>query len=252
GWRVTDLPLPAEAVCIDAQARAVACPAPGGQSARAEDTGHLVAIASGHLQALQQRLVDALAALHAQQPDEIGPDPRRFKRLAAPRMDDLVFRHALDALVAEGRVVRSGHWLHLPAHAARLSEAEEKLVGRLMPAMLEGGFDPPWARDLAKLTSTPEPRVRLTLANLSRRGQAFAVVKDLYYPLPTIERLAGLARQAAAGPQGLCAASFRDATGLGRKRAIQLLEFFDRVGFTRRVKDLHVLRPDAALFDGGR
>ncbi|MCR5864806.1 selenocysteine-specific translation elongation factor [Aquincola sp. J276] len=252
GWRVTDLPLPAEAVCIDAQARAVACPAPGGQSARAEDTGHLVAIASGHLQALQQRLVDALAALHAQQPDEIGPDPRRFKRLAAPRMDDLVFRHALDALVAEGRVVRSGHWLHLPAHAARLSEAEEKLVGRLMPAMLEGGFDPPWARDLAKLTSTPEPMVRLTLANLSRRGQAFAVVKDLYYPLPTIERLAGLARQAAAGPQGLCAASFRDATGLGRKRAIQLLEFFDRVGFTRRVKDLHVLRPDAALFDGGR
>jgi selenocysteine-specific elongation factor len=46
----------------------------------------------------------------------------------------------------------------------------------------------------------------------------------------------------------LQAASFRDATGLGRKRAIQLLEFFDRVGYTRRVKDTHLLRPDTTLF----
>lgn len=246
GWRAEDLPLPADAVRIDALGREAT-------AAGTHDAADPIsAIGRPALQALQQRLLDALAALHQQQPDEIGPDPRRFKRLAAPRVDDAVFRHALDGLVAGGRVVRSGHWLHLPAHAARLSEAEEKLVGKLMPAMLEGDFDPPWARDLAKLTATPEPMVRLTLANLSRRGQAFAVVKDLYYPLPTIERLAGLARQAAAGPQGLCAASFRDATGLGRKRAIQLLEFFDRVGFTRRVKDTHVLRPDAALFDGGR
>ena len=33
-----------------------------------------------------------------------------------------------------------------------------------------------------------------------------------------------------------------------RKRAIQVLEFFDRVGFTRRVRDAHLLRPGTALF----
>ena len=42
------------------------------------------------------------------------------------------------------------------------------------------------------------------------------------------------------------AARFRDTLGLGRKRAIQILEFFDRVGYTRRVRDAHVLRPDSA------
>ncbi len=41
-------------------------------------------------------------------------------------------------------------------------------------------------------------------------------------------------------------ARFRDTLGLGRKRAIQILEFFDRVGYTRRVRDAHVLRPDGA------
>jgi selenocysteine-specific elongation factor len=28
---------------------------------------------------------------------------------------------------------------------------------------------------------------------------------------------------------------FRDQIGIGRKRAIQILEFFDRIGFTRRI-----------------
>ncbi|CAB3782878.1 selenocysteine-specific translation elongation factor [Pararobbsia alpina] len=38
------------------------------------------------------------------------------------------------------------------------------------------------------------------------------------------------------------AAAFRDATGLGRKRAIQVLEFFDRLGYTRFHRDAHWLR----------
>ena len=40
------------------------------------------------------------------------------------------------------------------------------------------------------------------------------------------------------------AAEFRDRIGTGRKLAIQILEFFDRVGYTRRVRDVHLLRPD--------
>ncbi|HCL85594.1 MAG TPA: selenocysteine-specific translation elongation factor, partial [Comamonadaceae bacterium] len=63
-----------------------------------------------------------------------------------------------------------------------------------------------------------------------------------------LERLAALARACQEADGGLNAAAFRDATGLGRKRAIQVLEFFNRVGFTRRVKDAHLLRPDTALF----
>lgn len=31
-----------------------------------------------------------------------------------------------------------------------------------------------------------------------------------------------------------CAADFRDRLGVGRKLAIQILEYFDRIGFTRR------------------
>ncbi|MEZ2296876.1 selenocysteine-specific translation elongation factor [Variovorax sp. RCC_210] len=206
------------------------------------------AIAQTHLDALQAQVVDRLADFHRGSPDEVGPDARRLKRLAAPRTGDALWRHAIDTLLARGALVRSGTWLHLPDHAARLNEAEQKLAQKLLPRLADGGFDPPWVRDLAKDCAASEQMVRQTLAGLARRGEAFQVVKDLYYPLATVERLAAIARDALAGPEGLQAASFRDATGLGRKRAIQLLEFFDRVGLTRRVKDTHLLRPDTSLF----
>ncbi|HNL42098.1 MAG TPA: SelB C-terminal domain-containing protein, partial [Ottowia sp.] len=75
------------------------------------------------------------------------------------------------------------------------------------------------------------------------------IVKDLYYPPDTLQRLAALARQVGAAHQGIVrAADFRDATDLGRKRAIQILEYFDRIGFTRRIGDEHRLRTDCALF----
>ncbi|MPM15398.1 Selenocysteine-specific elongation factor [bioreactor metagenome] len=130
-----------------------------------------------------------------------------------------------------------------------MNEAEEQIAQQLMPLLANGAFDPPWVRTLAADTQTPEPLVRQTLASLARRGQVFQVVKDLFYPMNTIERLAEIARSCNTSDAGLQAAAFRDATGLGRKRAIQLLEFFDRVGFTRRVKDQHLLRPGTALFD---
>src|SRR5207253_136357 len=122
---------------------------------------------------------------------------------AAPRAGDALWRHAAEVLMAEGTLVRTGTWLHLPAHAARLSEAEERLAQKLLPMLADGAFDPPWVRTLARDCGATEPVVRQTLASLARRGAAFQVVKDLYYPAATIDRLAALARDCMAQPAGL-------------------------------------------------
>ncbi|MBX3590211.1 MAG: hypothetical protein KF755_04800 [Burkholderiaceae bacterium] len=56
---------------------------------------------------------------------------------------------------------------------------------------------------------------------MARRGDLHQVVKDLYYPLETIARLAAIVRELAERDGGtVAAAGFCDATGLGRKRAI--------------------------------
>ncbi len=51
----------------------------------------------------------------------------------------------------------------------------------------------------------------------------------------------GVAREAARSGAAITAAGFRDRSGIGRNAAIEVLEYFDRIKFTRRVGDTHVL-----------
>jgi selenocysteine-specific elongation factor len=140
----------------------------------------------------------------------------------------------------------SGAWLHLPEHSVTLSASDQTLAHKLQPLIAAGRFDPPWVRELAARVHEPEDRVREVLRKQVTQGGVYQVVRDLFYDRQRIAELAEIVGAATREHGGVNAARFRDTLGLGRKRAIQILEFFDRVGYTRRVRDAHVLRPDSA------
>ena len=92
--------------------------------------------------------------------------------------------------------------------------------------------------------------MRQLMRKLARQGELFQVVHDLFYHPEMIRELASIAAAEAQKNAGtVAAAPFRDVTGLGRKRAIQVLEFFDRVGYTRFHRGLHLLRTDSRWLD---
>ena len=194
---------------------------------------------------LRQHAVQTLREFHARAPDEPGPDVGRLRRIAQPDLPPALWRTLVDELVHEQVVIRNGPWLHLPEHTARLSEADEALAHELQPLIAAGRFDPPWVRNLATVVREPEERVRQVLRKQVTRGAVYQVVRDLFYDTGRIGELAAIAAAIAREHGGIDAARFRDAIGLGRKRTIQILEFFDRVGFTRRINDTHVLRIDS-------
>ena len=217
-------------------------------------------------QHLRRTVLDTLAAYHQNATDEIGPDAARLRRLARLRMDDAHWRLLLDALVKEGSVAQSGAFVHLPEHGSQLAARDETLLQRLTPHLMEAGAQGAWVRDLAEHLGEPAANLRPAMARLARSGHLYQVVKDLYLDAATAARLAALVRQLAlAGNEAtdatdaqrasnalpiLKVAEFRDASGLGRKRAVQMLEFFDRIGLCRRVGDTHVLRLESEVFKG--
>ena len=202
-------------------------------------------------ESLAQHGLAVLAAYHAKSPDELGPDLARWRRLAAPRLPEPLWRALLQRLLAEEKLQQRGAVAHLPEHGVQLNAADERVAQKIAPWLNKAGFEGAWARDLARDCQTPEPLMRTSLARLAQSGLLHQVVKDLYYAAPVMTQLAALARQAVASDgQELKAAAFRDLSGLGRKRAIQILEYFDRVGLSRRVGDSHKLRPDSLLFSG--
>ncbi|WP_288254518.1 selenocysteine-specific translation elongation factor [uncultured Hydrogenophaga sp.] len=202
-----------------------------------------------HADQAAQRVREALAQYHQKQPDELGPDSARLRRLALPRLPEPLWRALLAREIAQGALQQRGAYVHLPEHGVHLSAVEERLAQKVAQPLLQAGFEGAWVRDLARDAKESEALVRVTLARLSQRGELSQVVKDLYYPTATMVRLAALAREVAAVHGGqVLAAGFRDTTGLGRKRAIQILEHFDRIGLLRRVGDVHWLRQDSQLF----
>ncbi|SAI66116.1 selenocysteine-specific elongation factor [Bordetella ansorpii] len=231
--------MPAQSLAVPDDARWAAARAP-----RAART----LLLAEHWEALCERAVTALDGFHEHSPDEPGLDAGRLRRIAAPTASEPLWQAVLERLLAQGRLARNGAWLHRPQHAATLGEAEAALADRLLPLIRDGLYDPPWVRDLARSQNEPEDRVRQLLRKLLRRGVVAQVVKDLYYHRDHVAALAVLVAELCERDGSAHAAAFRDATGLGRKRAIQILEFFDRVGYTRRLRDNHVLRTDTALF----
>jgi selenocysteine-specific elongation factor len=189
-----------------------------------------------------QRACGALEEFHRTRPAEPGPDLARLRRIAAPNAPQQAWEALIDELVGSGRVRRNGAWLQLPAHALQLSAQERKDAERVAAQLAARRFSPPWVRDLAIQLHEPERRIRQLLAGLGRDGRAYQIVPDLYFERDAVAELARVVERLADEHGAVQAAAFRDAATLGRKRAIQILEFFDRVGYTRRVGDAHVLR----------
>ena len=202
--------------------------------------GDALLIGAADVQALEERILAALAQFHERSPDDAGPELWRLKRIVSPEMEERLWSRLVDTLLAAGRIARRGRSLHLPQHSVELDAEEQALVAPLLVSLLAGRYDPPWVRDLVREHAMPEAEVRRLLRKLARSGEISQIVPDLFYhPQP----LAELAQLLVTLPQ-VQAASFRDATGLGRKRGIQILEFFNRVGYTRRVGNIHMVRPD--------
>ncbi|SDI12973.1 selenocysteine-specific translation elongation factor SelB [Pseudomonas delhiensis] len=197
--------------------------------------------------ALGEQLLQALARFHVEQPDELGPDRDRLRRYAFAQLERPVFIALLEQALAGKTVESSGPWLHLPDHRVQLGTEDEALRQRLWPLLLAGAYDPPWTRDLARELQVDEAAMRLLLRKLARLGQLHQVVKDLFYPDETIRQLARQALQLHAEQGLIRAAAFRDRIGIGRKRSIQLLEYFDRIGFTRRFGNERRVREGSAL-----
>jgi selenocysteine-specific elongation factor len=206
-----------------------------------------VAFGAENWAALRERLLGRVAQFHVERPDELGLDLGRLRRMVFQQLDAAVVYALAASLVEERRLARTGPWWHLPGHGATLSAREQRLAEGALPLIEAGGFDPPWVRDLAKRLRADEAEMRSLLIRLARRGEVYRVVKDLFYARSAVGRLACIAREVEDRSGAVRAAEFRDRLSLGRKRAIQILEFFDRIGYTRRAGDDHRLRSDSLI-----
>ncbi|MFP8468262.1 selenocysteine-specific translation elongation factor [Klebsiella grimontii] len=192
----------------------------------------------------QRKLLDALARYHDQHRDEPGPGRERLRRIALPMEDEALVLLLIEQMRESGTVHSHHGWLHLPEHKAGFTDEQQAIWQRVVGLFAD---EPWWVRDLAREANVEESLMRAVLRQAAQQGMITAIVKDRYYRNDRIVAFAKMIRELDLERGSTCAADFRDTLNVGRKLAIQILKYFDRIGFTRRRGNDHILR-DKALF----
>ncbi|HDS6853104.1 TPA: selenocysteine-specific translation elongation factor [Enterobacter cancerogenus] len=192
----------------------------------------------------QRKVLNTLATYHQQHQDEPGPGRERLRRMALPMEDEALVLLLIEKMRESGAIKSHHGWLHLPEYKAGFT-AEQEAIWQKAASLF--GDEPWWVRDLARETHTDEQTMRQVLRHAAQQGLIVAIVKDRYYRNDRILAFANLIRHRDRVQGSTCAADFRDQLNVGRKLAIQILEYFNRTGFTRRRGNDHLLR-DAQLF----
>ena len=201
-----------------------------------------MAFAAEHWSRLRSDVLETIDAAHRREPEMPGVERQKLRRAVAPALEADAFGAVIDELLAEAALVRRGAFVALPSHKAELGKDQRVRWERIKPLLIDRKFDPPRVRDVVRETGIPEVEVRNLLRTVARVGDVTLVALDHFFLTSVVGQLADIAAELSAQHGAARAAEFRDRIGTGRKLAIQILEFFDRAGYTHRVRDDHIVR----------
>ncbi len=204
------------------------------------DTGFLPA----HWHSARQATLAAVAASHQRHPALPGiPEDRLLDGTGLKLAPGL--KAALGAdLVASGDLTRVRAGLKLPGHSAGLQGADQALWERIRLILQAEGERPPTVAEMALNLKAPVRDVKTLLVRAAQQHLVWRVSEERFALPATVQTwaahagvLGGAERQ-----QRFKATGYRDRAGVGRNLAIEILEFFDRVKFTRRLGDERLLQ----------
>lgn len=207
-----------------------------GSTWRACETEILVAVDKGEA-------VEAAGSAPAAARRRPASDARRSTLTSA------VWNHLLQSgvLVRRGqRMVRSG--------ASTEPSAEERRQWSAAAQFLRLDDGPLKVAEIATRLCLRQTAVELLLKNAARLGEAVQVAPDRYLLTADVVNLAATMETVADRNGTFGLTEFRSQATVGRNLSIVLLEYFDRIGFTRRVGDRRrIVRSTDSLFksDGG-
>jgi len=215
-------------------------------------TASPMVLPAARLRHITEQLLENLRSFHRDNPGVGGLTPPELKATLTIDVSRAAFSAILKSML-EGHLLESaGPLIKLPGHTIRFSAIDSERWRRLLPKLRTRGTTPFTVAELAGELHLSEAAVIAMLFRRRSNGDVYRITRERFM---LRQQLAALAATAAAltariGGRGFTAAQFRDAIGTGRTLAIQVLEFFDEIGVTRRIGDLRKTRPDFELVIG--
>lgn len=214
------------------------------QTAGAAKQAETFWLATRSFDELKRNAVETVEAHHNADPLSPGISRDILRDRAFRRVPPDVFRTVLNELEREGRLTAQQDLVKLASHARRLSPTESEFLEHVEKQLLSAGLAPP---KIGEMVATASAGIKIGPADvvklLASSPNVIKVSDEFYFDRTAIEALAEKLRGCAASlPNRLIdVPAFKDLAGVSRKYAIPLLEYFDRVGITKRAGDKRII-----------
>ena len=188
-----------------------------------------------------ERAIAALTAYHEQFPLRPGMPKEEFRAALGRDMDARAFGSLLGQWQEEKLVRVETNFARLSDFAVQLNERQMALLERIRSFYQSCGIATPLIEDVCREVKAPPDAVNALLKLGAERGRFARIGEGSYYDAQTIAALQQTVREMADGNGSVTVAAFRDLTRTNRKFALQALEYFDKIRFTRRSGDERTL-----------
>ena len=187
-------------------------------------------------QALQAKIVQAVETFHLSRPTSPGASIKDIRLSLAPRIEVAALEDALAALTKDQRLCMRGNRFHLRSHSIQFSKRDQQLLARVAPKLAPQSGTPLSLHHAAEDLCVDVKTLEAALKTACKFGDMVLIGKNRYVPKPYLTKLGAVAERLATHcPDGyFTTVDYRDQTELGRNFIIDVLEYFDRVGFTER------------------
>lgn len=188
-------------------------------------------------QSYAKRLSDTVASYHLTSPSQQGISETALSRASELPGSYRLFEGILKSMLEQVVLKRTGTLIHAIGHSTALSREEEEFIAKIRPILLKSGRVPPRTRELEELTGIPLKAIERILDQTTKAGSLVKVADNRHYLPETVLELAEFTEILIAESEdesGFSVIDFRDKSEIGRNLCIEILEYFDSVGFTRR------------------
>ena len=215
---------------------------------RVPDAGDDRCFSPAHWTDLQDEILAFLETFHRERPRLHGANANDVRLGLVRRVNRGVVEQALAALLHRGAIARRGTTVRLPEHRVTLGANDERVWPRVARALDPAKGSPPSLRQAAEQLKIDEAELGALLKRATNAGLVLPVTRTRFVPLAAVKALAEHAESlACVSPEGrFTAAEYKNHARVGRNFAIELLEFFDRSGFTERLGDRRRVRRSVA------
>jgi len=181
-------------------------------------------------------VLQGLERCHLLYPHESGFSRARLRSQLGPKLPPRLLQGFIDRLQQQGQIRVDSAGVSLCTRQQRMNPADSRHWKLVECALAENGLRPMTPGELAQETQLSATQMKSLVEQGSRAGWLVRLSPDLLVlpqVLRELQRLVGeLEKNATDGVFSV--AEFRDASGIGRNRCIEILECFDARGITLR------------------